>query len=95
MTPPTAVTIPAVNVWRAPRAPSQPSESPAPNVTDILGAKCVSRTTSTVPRIRNPFVSARDAARPVERSREATRMHVTNDIVTRVNRTERFGICAI
>jgi len=40
--------------------------TPAPNVIDISGSKLVSRTTSRAPGNRNPFVSARDAAPPVE-----------------------------
>ena len=40
--------------------------TPAPNVIDISGYKLVSRTTSRAPGNRNPFVSARDAAPPVE-----------------------------
>ena len=61
-------------------------ESPAPNVIDILGAKRVSRTTSSSPRIRNPFVSARDAARPVRCSREARSTNVANGIVKSVSK---------
>jgi len=37
-------------VWLGLRALSRPSESPAPNVTDTLGANSVSRNTSSAPR---------------------------------------------
>ena len=69
-----------------PRALSPPSEFPAPSVIDILGAERVLRTTNRVPRIRNIFTSARDVARPVERSQETSSMTVASAIVRHVKK---------
>ena len=74
------------DLWRAPRAPSPQSESPAPNVIDISGTKRVSRTTSRAPRIRKPLVNAGDVALRVGLSWSAETLNVISDIVKSVTR---------
>jgi len=65
--PPTTATRRVAIVWRALRALSQTLEFPEQRVINTLGAKCVSRTTNGVRRIRNLFASATDVEGPVER----------------------------
>ena len=77
------------------RVPSPRSVYPAPNVTQILVARCVSRTTRIVPRRQNPFLDVSDAVRPVEFSRKAISTNVANGYVKSVNRSDRWGTCVM
>jgi len=61
---------------------------------DILVANRFSRTIIRAPQIRNLVLSAGDAARPVECSKE-TYMNVANGIATRVSKTDWLLISAI
>jgi len=85
----TSATRRVATVWLGHRAPSPTSESPAPFVTDILGAKHVPLNTSRAPQRKNTFVNESEAAQPVECWREAIITYVANGSVKSVSKTER------
>ena len=89
--PHTSATRRVAIVWLGLLAISPPSESLGPNVIHISGAKRVSRITGRATRIRNPFVSARYVAGPVERSRETISTNVSNGIVTTCKQNREVG----